>query len=388
MSAAAPVCFQNSPRAQWLASAFLSQTTSRMRWRRSVNNNFARHSCHCTIQNTSLRSKKGIYIDLGTLHGTEDDPGIKDIALTSDTDIATEESLNEWRGTRWVVLIDDEPSIRLAIGDYLHSMGYTSVTACDGPLSFLEMLLWTQGWSFLDESNPLHNECPPWLEDAYKTEEHPWRLPSIVISDIRMPGGVDGIQLLELLREQGPAPEEKKRRRQNNKKQKVIQTDEDEDEVDTPDTSILDGWIEFAALTPISTPVDNARNILDAIQYALEHCKTISSSQSATNYPEQIQDIPVILLTAKGMVSDRVKGYKAGADGYLPKPFRPEELLRMVDNLMRRQDRERSAKYTDALHNNSGSGSESDKVTYAEIKRISKELNEIKMILKEQLQGT
>ena len=277
MSAAAPVCFQNAPRAQWLASAFLSQT-------RSVNNNVARHSCHCIRQNTYLGSAKGIYIDLSTLHETEDDPGIKDIALTSDTDIATEESLNEWRGTRWVVLIDDEPSIRLAIGDYLHSMGYTSVTACDGPLSFLEVLLWTQGWSFLDESNPLHNECPPWLQDAYKTEEHPWRLPSIVISDIRMPGGVDGIQLLELLREKRPAPEEKKRRKQNNKKQNVIQTDEDEDEVDTPDTSILDGWIEFAASTPISTPVDNARNILDAIQYALEHCKTISSSKSATNY--------------------------------------------------------------------------------------------------------
>lgn len=280
------------------------------------------------------------------------------------------------------MLIDDEPAIRLAIGDYLHSIGYTSVTACDGPLSFLEMLLWTQGWSFLDESNPLHNECPPWLEDAHKTEKHPWRLPSIVISDIRMPGGVDGVQLLELMKEQRPAPEEKKRKR---RKKKKLQTD---DEIEKPDTSILDGWIEFAASTPISTPVDNARNILDAIHYALEHCKKISSSRNAIDYPEQIQDIPVILLTAKGMVSDRIKGYKAGADGYLPKPFRPEELLRMVDNLMRRQDRERSARLTDVLHNNSGSSYEDNKLISSEIKKTLMELNDIKMILKEQSSRT
>jgi response regulator RpfG family c-di-GMP phosphodiesterase len=41
------------------------------------------------------------------------------------------------------------------------------------------------------------------------------------------------------------------------------------------------------------------------------------------------------------MVSDRIVGFKAGANNYLPKPFRPEELLGMVDSLMRKQELER-----------------------------------------------
>jgi DNA-binding NarL/FixJ family response regulator len=48
--------------------------------------------------------------------------------------------------------------------------------------------------------------------------------------------------------------------------------------------------------------------------------------------------IPVILLTAKGMVQDRVAGYQAGADAYLPKPFDPDELLAMIDHFIQRHE--------------------------------------------------
>jgi two-component system phosphate regulon response regulator OmpR len=47
-------------------------------------------------------------------------------------------------------------------------------------------------------------------------------------------------------------------------------------------------------------------------------------------------DIPIILLTAKGDVEDRITGLKAGADDYLSKPFEPEELLLRIDNIFRR----------------------------------------------------
>jgi len=47
-------------------------------------------------------------------------------------------------------------------------------------------------------------------------------------------------------------------------------------------------------------------------------------------------EIPVIFLTAKGSVADRVKGLKLGADDYLVKPFEIVELLARVETILRR----------------------------------------------------
>jgi DNA-binding response OmpR family regulator len=48
--------------------------------------------------------------------------------------------------------------------------------------------------------------------------------------------------------------------------------------------------------------------------------------------------IPVVLLTAKGLTQDRIAGYDSGADAYLSKPFSPEELVAIVDNIILRSD--------------------------------------------------
>lgn len=50
-------------------------------------------------------------------------------------------------------------------------------------------------------------------------------------------------------------------------------------------------------------------------------------------------DIPVLLLTAKGELEDKEKGFLAGSDDYLVKPFEPKELLFRIRAILRRYDK-------------------------------------------------
>jgi two-component system response regulator MprA len=64
----------------------------------------------------------------------------------------------------------------------------------------------------------------------------------------------------------------------------------------------------------------------------LEVCRRLRESQATA-------DIPILMLTAKDEVHDRVSGLESGADDYLTKPFSFEELLARVRALLRRQQR-------------------------------------------------
>jgi two-component system KDP operon response regulator KdpE len=50
--------------------------------------------------------------------------------------------------------------------------------------------------------------------------------------------------------------------------------------------------------------------------------------------------VPVIILTAKGADTDRIKGLQLGADDYLPKPFNPDELVARIEAIRRRLEPE------------------------------------------------
>ena len=49
---------------------------------------------------------------------------------------------------------------------------------------------------------------------------------------------------------------------------------------------------------------------------------------------QQLVIFHLFSLTAKGMTEDRIKGYKMGCKAYLGKPFDPEELVAIIDNIL------------------------------------------------------
>lgn len=59
--------------------------------------------------------------------------------------------------------------------------------------------------------------------------------------------------------------------------------------------------------------------------------------------------VPVILLTAKGEPRDRIAGFEAGADDYLPKPFEPRELVLRINAILRRTPRPEPARVAPAV---------------------------------------
>ncbi|KAL7541497.1 hypothetical protein ACHAXR_010974 [Thalassiosira sp. AJA248-18] len=350
----------------------------------------------------------GVYVDLGSIPfddndaSTEnkDDEKIQNQPYQIENE-SIDTTIEKWRSNHWIVLIDDEPAIRLAIGDYLHSMGYSVITACDGPMAFLDMILWSCSWSLLKHNKEGEGGQgpPPWI----KGESHQqWRLPSCIISDIRMPGGIDGVHLLELLRRSPEAAEKDKSYAKAPKKKgrgrpRKGETGNMYDEKD--DFELLDAIVvgDSAGKTErITTPTDQALQYLEAIRGCIDYFdqdQSIKGKGKEQQYPSSMQQIPVILLTAKAMVSDRIVGYKAGANGYLPKPFRPEELLGMVDNLMRKQQRQSMrnliSNQNDGIVVDDGHDVIAD-LTPEEATDITKELVEIKELLQARIeqQGT
>ena len=80
----------------------------------------------------------------------------------------------------------------------------------------------------------------------------------------------------------------------------------------------------------------------------------------------RFQALPVIFLTARGMTSDRIQGYDAGCDAYLPKPFDPDELVSVIKSILARQ---RAAQ--------AGSGD----LENPDIAELARQIKEIKLLL-------
>lgn len=82
-----------------------------------------------------------------------------------------------------------------------------------------------------------------------------------------------------------------------------------------------------------------AADVLKHFSYDLMVLDVMMPGKDGISYTEEIRtqsDLPVILLTAKGEVEDRLAGLSSGADDYLVKPFEPQELLLRIQAVLNR----------------------------------------------------
>ncbi len=89
----------------------------------------------------------------------------------------------------------------------------------------------------------------------------------------------------------------------------------------------------------VSTAIDaeTAKDKIFNFKFDLIVLDVMMPGQDGFNLTKEIKrdrNLPIILLTAKGEVENRIKGLEIGADDYLGKPFEPKELLLRIKNIV------------------------------------------------------
>jgi two-component system phosphate regulon response regulator OmpR len=87
---------------------------------------------------------------------------------------------------------------------------------------------------------------------------------------------------------------------------------------------------------------EEAKTKLGYFKYDLIVLDVMMPGQNGFELTKEIKknsNIPIILLTAKGEVENRIEGLELGADDYLGKPFEPKELLLRIKNIIKKSNK-------------------------------------------------
>ena len=87
---------------------------------------------------------------------------------------------------------------------------------------------------------------------------------------------------------------------------------------------------------------NQAKDKLHYIKFDIIILDVMMPGQNGYELTKEIKQkikIPIILLTAKGEVENRIKGLELGADDYLGKPFEPKELLLRIKNIINKNNK-------------------------------------------------
>jgi len=92
-------------------------------------------------------------------------------------------------------------------------------------------------------------------------------------------------------------------------------------------------------MVSIARDAVQARRLLKGLAFDLIVLDIMMPEQDGLSLTRELRetiDTPILLLTARNEVEDRISGLEAGADDYLPKPFEPKELLLRIHAILRR----------------------------------------------------
>jgi two-component system phosphate regulon response regulator OmpR len=92
-------------------------------------------------------------------------------------------------------------------------------------------------------------------------------------------------------------------------------------------------------MVSIARDAAQAKRLLKGLAFDLIVLDIMMPEQNGLSLTRELRetiDTPILLLTARNEVEDRISGLEAGADDYLPKPFEPKELLLRIHAILRR----------------------------------------------------
>ena len=95
-------------------------------------------------------------------------------------------------------------------------------------------------------------------------------------------------------------------------------------------------------LVTTANSAEDANKKIEVVKFDLIVLDIMMPGKSGLEFTQENKNLintPIILLTAKGEVSERVEGLEVGADDYLPKPFEPKELVLRIKNILNKTKR-------------------------------------------------
>ena len=107
-------------------------------------------------------------------------------------------------------------------------------------------------------------------------------------------------------------------------------------------------------LVSIARDAAHARRLLKSLEFEMIILDVMMPGEDGiqlTHDLRQKTNVPIILLTAKNEIEDRISGLEAGADDYLAKPFEPKELLLRINSILRRIPDKKEEQYLPKIIN-------------------------------------